>query len=132
MNKNNKKDVTFYYERAINKDDLGDLEGAIEDFTKAIEIDSMADNCYYGRAYDKEELGDLQGAIKDYTSAIEINPYHVDSYLNRGVSKNNLGDYKSAIEDYTKVIEIDPTGFCYSYPIYCCFLLKKMIHLGNP
>ena len=38
MNKNNQKDVTFYYERAIDKDDLGDLKGAIDDWKIALEL----------------------------------------------------------------------------------------------
>ena len=38
MNKNNQKDVTFYYERAIDKDDLGDLEGTIKEWRKAAEL----------------------------------------------------------------------------------------------
>ena len=60
MNKNNQKNVTFYYERAIDKDDLGDLKGAIEDFSKAIE---------------------------DFSKAIEIDPEDPINYFNRGNSR---------------------------------------------
>ena len=38
MKNKNSEDSTFYFERAIDKDELGDLEGAIEDYTKAIEV----------------------------------------------------------------------------------------------
>ena len=39
MKNKHSEDSTFYFERAIDKDELGDLEGAIEDYTKAIEVD---------------------------------------------------------------------------------------------
>ena len=65
MNKNNQKDVTFYYERAIDKDDLGDLKGAIEDFSKAIHLNSDDSRIYNLRGQAKDGLKDLSGAIHD-------------------------------------------------------------------
>ena len=63
--------------------DLGRIEEAILDYTKAIEMNPMDDLVYYNRGYyyfyifkanAMNDLGRKEEAIKDYTRAIEINP----------------------------------------------------------
>ena len=86
--------------------DQGNHEDAIEDYTKAIEIDPNNDLSYELRADAKSKLRDYQGAINDYSKAIEINPKKVYLYNYRASAKRILGDNEGAIEDYTKAIEL--------------------------
>jgi len=86
----------------------GDNAGAIEYYTKAIEIFPNYAIAYYNRGLSKYDSGDLKGAIEDYTKAIEINPKDEDSYYCRAIAKGSLGDQKGAIADYTKTIGINP------------------------
>jgi tetratricopeptide (TPR) repeat protein len=94
--------------RGIAKFELGDKQGAILDYNRAITIDPQDAFAYYNRGVAKFELGDKQGAILDYNRAITIDPQDAFAYYNRGVAKFELGDKQGAILDFDRVIAIDP------------------------
>lgn len=93
------------YNRGNAKYDNGDYDGAIDDFTKAIEISPPFPVAYTNRGLAKEYRGDIKGAIHDYIKAIEINPRHADAYFNRSFAKLKTGDFDGAISDYRTVME---------------------------
>ncbi|RGN38192.1 tetratricopeptide repeat protein [Bacteroides oleiciplenus] len=95
-------------ERGNVKDDAGDKQGAIEDYTKAIEINPNYVTAYYNRAIVKSSMGNKKGAIKDYTKVIELDSLKSGAYYGRGNARAFLGDKKGGIADLTKVIELDP------------------------
>src|SRR5215468_2750008 len=73
----------------------GDFEGAIADFTKAIEISSRLDN--------RNWQGDA-----GFDGAPAINPRLHDAYNNRGIARYALKDYDRALVDFDRAIAIDP------------------------
>ena len=77
----------------------GDIEGAIEDYNRAIKIDSNYAPAYYNRGIAFLELGDPFNAVKDFTKAIEINPDYALAYYNRGIIYEELGDSNKALMD---------------------------------
>jgi tetratricopeptide (TPR) repeat protein len=86
----------------------GKNKEAIEDYTKAIEINSnyvAAYNCRGIAYYNQKKYTE---AIVDYTKAIEIDADYKHAYFNRGLAYSGQKKYKEAIEDYTKAIDIDP------------------------
>ena len=87
---------------------MGDYEGAIADYDRAIEINPQHANAYNNRGIAKNKMGDYEGAIADYDRAIEINPQYTIAYNNRGNTKNDMGDYEGAIADYDRALNIDP------------------------
>ncbi|MDA9808698.1 tetratricopeptide repeat protein [Flavobacteriales bacterium] len=97
-----KPEYSFAYNlRGVSKAKVNDLEGAIKDHNKAIEIKSDYADAYYFRANSKKKLG--IPFVSDYTKAIELKPDYLDAYLNRANSKKTLGnpfcsDYKKACE----------------------------------
>ena len=122
-----------YFNRGwAKRKELGWHKGAIEDYTKAIEMSTNYAFAYYERAKAKQELKDFKGAIEDYTKLIEIdsvldeisiqtNPTIIIGtmeipvsfstagvYIRRARSKELLKDFKGAIADYTEAIGIDP------------------------
>ena len=103
------EDANFFYNRAIDKYEAGDMYGALSDYTKAIQIDPMDKQAYYNRGNLKREyLNDHAGAISDYTKAIQIDPKFENAYFNRGLSKRLLNDYYGSISDYNKALKLDP------------------------
>ncbi|AII43067.1 hypothetical protein KR100_06770 [Synechococcus sp. KORDI-100] len=84
-----------------------DLQGAIADYTKAIEIDPNYAAIYLVRAKAKYELKNYQGAIEDYTKAIEINPKYAMAIFTRGLARKYvIGDLEGACSDWRKAAEL--------------------------
>ena len=100
--------ASYYLNRAYEKIDKGNYSGAIDDFTRVIEINPKDGGAYYDRGVAKQTLNDFYGAISDYTRAIELNSYNYFAYYNRGFVKETKGDNYGAISDYTRAIEINP------------------------
>ena len=97
-----------YNNRGWAKREFGDHEGAIEDFTQAIELKPEDAYAYNNRADVKRELEDYTGAIADYSQAIELNPAYAIAYHNRGLAKAALGQHDAAKIDFKKAKEIAP------------------------
>lgn len=101
-------DVTAYFNRAITRYDLGDLVGAITDYTEVLRIDPDNDVAYNNRGLARYDLGDRNGAIEDFDQAIQSNPHNYVAFCNRGYVRSELGDKLGAIEDYTFALQINP------------------------
>ena len=93
------KDAYSYSNRGLGKLMSFEYIGAMDDFSKAIEIDSNYANAYYLRGSAKYGLCDYQGALDDCNKAIDINPKHYLCYQKRGESKQKLGDKIGSNED---------------------------------
>jgi tetratricopeptide (TPR) repeat protein len=61
-------------ESGQTKIDLEDFDGAIENFNKAIKLDSESLKANYYRGLAKYRKGDDKGAIIDFTNSIKISP----------------------------------------------------------
>ena len=103
-----KGDADGYNNRGIAKQAKGDLEGAIADFNRAIELNPRDAQAYNNRGNPKQDKGDLEGAIADYNRAIELDPKYAKAYYNRGLAKQAKGDLDGAIADYNRAIELNP------------------------
>ena len=95
-----------YMNRAHVCKEQGQFEQAIDNYTKAIELDPQNVEAYIGRGttYHADDQYDM--AISDYTKAIEIEPGHGLAYYVRGLSYHEKGIDSWAICDYSKTIEI--------------------------
>jgi len=96
------------YNRGCVEDEKGDLDGALADYNKAIEINPDYVLAYNNRGNVKKEKGDWNGALADYNKAIEIEPNHVLAYYGRGAVKSEKNDWGGALADYDKAIELKP------------------------
>jgi len=109
--KPNPKEASAYNDQGMAKDKKGDFDGAIADYTHAIELDPTFTGAYYNRGLAKKHKGDLDGAIADYDHVIQSNPNnpkYARAYCDRGVAKRKKGDLDGAINDYNRTIELDP------------------------
>ena len=61
-----------YYNRGNAKGELKDYQGAIVDYTKAIEINPQYVDAYANRGIYREAVNDLKGACVDWRKAVEL------------------------------------------------------------
>ena len=97
--------ATQYFNQGVEKYEAGNYQGAIDDWSKAIEINPQNANTYNNRGSAKDDLGDYQGAIADYTKAIEINPQYANAYQNRGIARELVNDLEGACRDWRKAAD---------------------------
>ena len=90
------------------KTNLKDNDGALKDFSKAIELDPSFAKSYNNKAVLEGNLNDHESAIKDYNKAIELDTTWAEAYANRGLEKNYTEDYLGALEDFNKAIKLKP------------------------
>ena len=79
------KDDEAYLKRGLERQQAGDHAGAVEDFTKAIEMNGSCFRAYEGRGVSRERTGDTAGAKSDYMTSISI---QVNAELNRQMREN--------------------------------------------
>src|SRR5438874_9828447 len=101
------KDAEGFLNRASARRFNGDVNGAIADCTRAIELDPKSEPAVYKRGALKLQKGDYDGAIPDLTRAIELSPNTADYYSDRGLAKLRKRDNNGAIVDFTRAIELD-------------------------
>ena len=92
---------------------LGDLNGSIESYTKAIKLNPDYKIAIYNRALTYEKANNLDNAISDYIMAIGSDPQN-KSELNNKLIYHNLGilygqkeELNKAIDAFTQAIGID-------------------------
>ncbi|MGC1240061.1 MAG: tetratricopeptide repeat protein [Chryseosolibacter sp.] len=89
-----------YLERAVQRFEGGYYKGAVEDYTKALDIDPDDAQIWLGRGLAREKLKDYEGAFSDYTKAIDLREDFFKAWINRGNVLFKLERYSDAIEDF--------------------------------
>lgn len=97
----------FYQKRADASLQKGEIDAALIDYNKALDLKSDDANLYVsrGRALFSKNAYDL--SVKDYDKAIELSPKTAVAFLNRGASHEKLGDVQKALADFKKAVELD-------------------------
>ena len=98
-----------YFQRGTIKFNQNDFIGAIEDYSKAIEI-KPSDTLFVKRGESKFQIKDFESAIIDFTKAIEINPKNENAFIGRAHVKSFMKNSTEAINDYSEVIKINPNN----------------------
>jgi len=104
----NTRTAEDYNNRGLERQGKGDLEGAIDDYTKAVALKarpSTIATAYNNRANARMSKNDLEGAISDYSKAIELQPGESENFYDRGVARLSKGDNDGAIKLYKAVVD---------------------------
>jgi tetratricopeptide (TPR) repeat protein len=84
------------------------INEAIQELSKAIELDPQYAVAYSHRADAYADKQKFKEAFADYNKAIELNPGYSVAYLNRAILYVQTSDLDKAIADYNRAIEIEP------------------------
>ena len=104
FNKASKIDPTnsdAYFYKAFVKDIIGDFKGAIDDYSKAININPSW-QAFLNRGIAKQAIKDIKGSIIDFSQLLKLNPNYHEGFLFRGITKQDIGDFKGSIIDFSK------------------------------
>ena len=84
-----------FYKSGEEKVDRDVYQGAIEDYSRAIELNPKNEDPYINRGHAKFNLEDYQGAIEDYSKVIELdngNMYQKVMLKNRSAAYKKLSE----------------------------------------
>lgn len=95
--------------RANALESLGDLQGALADLNRAIELQADDRLLYYCRALLFKHLDDAESARSDLDRTIELDPGYPEGWQSRGALRRDLRDYEGAATDLSKAIALNPS-----------------------
>lgn len=121
---NSVSNSSLYDEIASLKIHLKDYIGAVQDYTKAIELDDSRDNYDYYKERGKTKilLNDFRGALKDFEHLLSKNQNDYGILELIGNTKFDMKDENSAIYYYTRAIKINNKKEIIFYNRGLCYL----------
>lgn len=69
-----------YYNQGVQKFEQGNFNGAIEDFSRVVQLNPKYYEGFCLRGLAKSQLGDFKAAVIDFDQALRLNPNHTDAY----------------------------------------------------
>lgn len=98
---------SVYRGLGLARAELGQYPGAIEDFTKALELHpTSAVQAYRGWTHLVVDAPKL--ALRDFELAIELDPKNSDAYCGRGFVRAGMGRHRDAMEDAERALRQGP------------------------
>src|SRR6478672_1942741 len=89
----------------------GNYEKAVDEFTRAIQLDPSSDGAYTGMASAYERLGKLNEAEKTYQQVINLRPRYWKGYNQLGIFYCRQSQYDKCAGMFQKVAELTPDSF---------------------
>jgi len=87
---------------------LGQYDGALCEFNKALEISPYLGDAYYQRGCVYEALGELDLALADHDQALRCDAQIAHAYLHRGRIRTERGEFDSGLADFDQVMIMRP------------------------
>ena len=88
------------FKSAVAYLNTGNYQRAVDEFTKAIELNPKVPTNYNNRGVAHNKLSNHSQALDDYDTAIRLKPDYAIAYFNRGNVYGKIGNNTHAIEDY--------------------------------
>jgi serine/threonine-protein kinase len=98
------------YMRAAIRQQTGDVDAAIQDFTEALELDPKHGMAHLGRAICRLALDDFEGAIGDCDKASSLMPNVVQCHELRGSALMRLGQFDAALANFDEAVRLAPSS----------------------
>jgi tetratricopeptide (TPR) repeat protein len=93
--------ICFYYQK--------DMDKALEEVEKAIELNPQNKLAIYNRGFFHYQMGNLKPALADYEKAIELDSQYAYPYGGRGKCHFEQGNLLAALENFTHASELETT-----------------------
>lgn len=103
-------DFSFYQKRGDAAMAKGEVDGAIADFTKSIEMNAKSSDAYWSRASAYLAKNSIDLAIADLDKVVELKPDSSVAYARRGEVLEKKGSVDKALVDYNKAVSLDASN----------------------
>ena len=103
------RDAAELYNRAMAHAQKGELEQAIVELSKAIELDPKHASAYNGRAMVYLQVGKAIQGLPDVEKALDLRPDDAYALDTRGHIFEALGRKQEAVADYRQALSINPS-----------------------
>jgi len=100
-----------FFTEGITNTENKNYEQAVENFSKAIELNYNLASAYSNRCLVYLQWGKYEQAIADCHQAIKLNPENLEANLNLGLAYYEIGNYQQAITEYTQVLNQKDNDF---------------------
>ena len=89
-------------------DELGDSDGALAAYDKALELEPASPGYLQNRAVTHRRRGEIEAALADYAAAIELDPESVGPYANRAYLYIDAREWEKALADADRAVGCAP------------------------
>ena len=100
--------INLYNIMGAANQSLGNLEKAIEAFSKALAIKPDYTEAYNNMGNALKDQGKLEDAILAHNKALSLKPDYADAYNNLGIALQDQNKIKESIDAYKKALVIKP------------------------
>jgi len=90
-----------HYSRGVAYGEKGEIDLAIDDYNKTIQLTPDFAEVYNNRGYAYREKDEFERAVEDYNQAIQLKPDSVLFYNNRSIALLHLQEWEKAKSDFT-------------------------------
>ena len=97
-----------FLNRGMAKEELGDVAGAISDYSEGLKLNPNYRQLYHRRGSAYEQQGNPDLAIKDFSQAIRLDPGDTEALVLRGLTYASRGDFERALMDYDAALAETP------------------------
>lgn len=105
----------WYNQRGALQFNRGNLDPALELFTKAIRQSPRFGWAYSNRGAAHFRKNDLEKALADLNEAIRLAPKLAEAYVNRGAVYAGMGDIEQALKEWSEALQYSPKyGLAYN------------------
>lgn len=109
------RDYRMYFNRAICLKNLSRYEEAVQDLSKAAQMDSKNDTICVEKGNVLINQNKMILAQREFSRAILLNPNNSEAFLGRGISYFEIKRYDLSIEDLSQSIKLTNNAEAYFY-----------------
>jgi tetratricopeptide (TPR) repeat protein len=115
----------IYVNRGAAYQKLLENDAALNDYSKAIQLDNTNPNVYLYRGFLYYQNDDHPEALRDFNAVIEIDPKNPFAYYNRGMINFKQDKQLEACDDFHKACELGNNNAC-KMVINHCINIKNL------